>query len=464
MCGIVGVVSNRENVAEDIRLGLWSLQHRGQESTGIVTYTGSDYWLKKEMGMVDFVFHDDAPLDVPGKSGIGHVRYSTCGSSSIENAQPIEGKFRGAKFWLSHNGNLVNARAIRNDLENQGYIFKTTTDTEVIAGLIHFSKQEFFSAALKESLLEVRGTYSLLALYKDDVYGVRDPTANLPLVIGHRDGVMLLASESATCDVLGATFLREVEPGELVTLRSIPFSLWSERFFGSLTELLKNQRPCIFEFVYFLRPDSIMNGRRVDIVREEIGRELWRQAPADADVVIPVPDSANSIAAGLAREAGLPLEQGLFRYHYVGRSFTKPKQKQRERVLRIKLNPIPERFAGKRAIVVDDSIVRSTSIKWVIKILRDNGVGEVHVRIGSPPYMWPCYYGKDTNQVEGELFSKRHGGNAEAIRQEIGADSLGYLNLAGLTRSVLKIKNDDLDESNFCNACFSGDYHIPIVK
>jgi amidophosphoribosyltransferase len=273
---------------------------------------------------------------------------------------------------------------------------------------------------------------------------------------------MVIASESATCDVLGIEFLREVYPGEFVVLSKNTFSLLSDKLSEPFSETIKNQKPCIFEFVYFLRPDSKMNSRRAQLVRKEMGKALWREAPVEADIVISVPDSGNFAAAGVAEEARLPLEDAFFRSHYVGRTFIEPLQERREKGLRIKLNIVPELIAGKRVVVVDDSIVRSTVIKRVVQMLRHAGAKAIHVRISSPPYAFPCYYGKDTYRVKDELIAKRCGGDIEIIRQEIGADSLHYLSLGALKRAVIGASGD-LTESNFCDACFSGNYHIPIA-
>lgn len=459
MCGIVGIVSGKEDVAEYVRIGLWSLQHRGQESAGVVSYDGRNYLEERGMGMVDFVFRH-APLQLPGKSAIGHVRYSTTGASNTENIQPVRSEFNGVTFWLGHNGNLINTEELRRDCQERGYNFHTSTDTEVIAALIHFSHAPTFLEALQEALIRVVGTYSLVLLYKNEVYGVRDPTGNLPFMVGGGRDLLVLASESVTCDVLGVKFLREILPGEVVVLRNNPLALETLTIPQKIH--MQNRRPCLFEFVYFLRPDGKWEDRRIQLVRELMGEKLWQECPVAADVVIPVPDSGNAAAKGLARAAGLPFEkEALFRSHYVGRTFIEPRDEDRERHLNVKLNPIPELIQNKRLIVVDDSVVRSRVIKRVIKMLRGAGAQEVHIRVSSPPYLWPCFYGKDTYHYhkQGELIAHRHNGDVEAIRKEIGADSLGYLSLGKVKEAVIE-SGTGLKENNFCDACFTGEYHI----
>lgn len=463
MCGILGVVAENAEVNQEIYTGLWSEQHRGQESAGIVTYDGVGYHEKRAMGTVDIALRNDlGPL--LGRVGIGHVRYSNTGGSTIENAQPIEGVFRSVPFWIAHNGNLTNFEELRQECLDRGYFFRTTTDTEVIAALTYFNEDHNFEDALRQTLLRLKGTYSLVLLYKDTVYGIRDKSGNRPLVYGEGRGIRVLASESVSCDVLGIKYITDVYPGEMFTLKgSEPYSCFDPAT-NRVNDFLKNQKFCIFEYVYFKRPDSIFDGRRIKAPQIQMGRNLWRESPVEADCVIPVLDSGKFAAVGLSLESGLPIEEALFRSHYVGRTFIEPIQERREKGLRIKHNPITEDIEGKRIVVVDDSIIRSTTMKRVVVMLREASAKEVHVRISSPPYRHPCYYGIDTYRVKDELIAKRLNGDVEAIRQEIGADSLYYISLEGLKRSVVEASGptSHIGMTNFCDACFSGDYYIPI--
>src|SRR3989344_7765139 len=454
MCGIIGAVSREDNnVAPEIYAGLWSLQHRGKESAGMVTYEDGKLEFERGMGTVETVFGDNILSRLCGKSGIGHVRYSTAGESSLTNAQPVSGYFQGEQFWLAHNGNLVRYMDLRSTTEKNGYAFQTTIDTELIAALIHLSKCADFGDALEDALSKVEGTYALIALYRGQVFGVRDPTGNRPLVIGKGRGMTILASESAACDVLAIQTLRDVEPGEMIVIDPVLGNWYNIKN----TRVSAPEKFCIFEYVYFLRPDSKFLGRRAQSVREQMGRYLWHEHPVHADMVIPVPDSGNFAAFGLSKESGLPTEMALFRSHYVGRTFIEPLGKKRSSHLRIKFNVIPEIVHDKRVVLVDDSIVRASVMRGVIELLRLAGAKEIHVRISCPPYLHPCYYGIDTYRVKGELIAKRHGGDIEMIRREIGADSLGYLSLEKLKQAVSGKNSFD-----FCDACFSGNYHIPI--
>ncbi len=454
MCGIIGAYSQDE-VSIELYIGLWALQHRGKESAGIATFLddrGGTCCLEKAMGTVETVFGDHTLSRLRGKSGIGHVRYSTTGKSLAENAQPIEASFRGKPFFIAHNGNLVRYAVLRNTLAEQGYVFRTASDTEVIAALISVSQAEHFEDALREALTRVEGTYSLVLMHEGKVFGVRDSSGNRPLVIGEGHGTILFASESAACDVLELMTIRDVAPGEIVVIDPV-YQNWYSLKPGAGTG-----KPCIFEAVYFLRPDSLFRGERAQLLRERMGRLLWNEAPVDADAVVPVPDSGNFAAAGLSKASGIPFEMALFRSHYVGRTFIEPIVKERRRRNRIKLNIIPEIVERKRIILVDDSIVRATVMRRVIRQLREARANEIHVRISSPMYRYPCFYGIDTYRVEGELIARRHNGDCELIRREIGADSLHYLSLEHLREAATgRIPSD------FCDACFTGAYHIPIL-
>lgn len=462
MCGILGVISQETDVAEDLYLGLWSLLHRGQESSGMVTYDNNSYHHEKGMGTVEVVFGGDTLRRLKGRIGIGHVRYSTTGESSLQNAQPIEGSFKSAPFWIAHNGNLTNTEILRKECEGRGYFFKTSTDTEVIAALIYFSGAATFEDALKRALRKIEGTYSLTILSRDALYAVRDATSNRPLSMGQGRGCTVFSSESAVYDVLGIKYVRDIQAGEIVKISLENPLIPVEVPFQNKKNAI--ERPCIFEYVYFLRPDSMWYQRRAQLVRERMGRALWQERPTDADIVVPVPDSSNFAGAGLAKESGLPLEMALFRSHYVGRTFIEPIRKRRTGSMRIKFNGIPELVAGKRVIVVDDSIVRGTTTKRVIAILRDAGAREIHMRVSSPQYISPCYYGIDTYRVKNELIAKNHAGNTEEIKKEIGADSLYYLSLDGMRRAITDARDDEHRVLQFCDACFTGNYHIPIPQ
>lgn len=462
MCGILGIASQETDVAEDLYLSLWSLLHRGKESSGIVTYDGASYHPEKGMGTVEVVFGGDTLSRLKGRIGIGHVRYSTTGESSLKNAQPIEGSFKSTPFWIAHNGNLTNTETLRKECEERGYFFKTSTDTEVIAALIYFSGAPNFEDALKRALRKIEGTYALTILSKDTLYAVQDETGNRPLSMGQGRGLTVFASESAAFDVLGIKYVRDIKVGEIIAVSLESPLLPSEIPFRNRKDA--PERPCIFEYVYFLRPDSKWYERRAQVVREHMGRILWKECPIEADVIVPVPDSSNFMGAGLSKESGIPLEMALFRSHYVGRTFIEPVQARRTKEMRIKLNIIPELVQGKKVVVGDDSIVRGTSIKRAISLVREGGAKEVHVRISSPQYISPCYYGIDTYRVKNELIAKNHAGNIEEIRKEIGADSLYYLSLEGMKRAVTDARDDEHRALQFCDACFTGNYHIPIPQ
>ncbi|OGL88460.1 amidophosphoribosyltransferase [Candidatus Uhrbacteria bacterium RIFCSPLOWO2_02_FULL_49_11] len=460
MCGIVGIASNSRDVARDLYLANWGQMTRGKESSRIVTFD-DQYHLIGGMGTPDVVFRGEGALQtLKGRCGIGHDRYSTTGGSSTHNIQPIEGVFNGTPFWLAHNGNFVGYQKVKEWCERKGYLFKTTTDTEVLAALIYYSRKTNFQDALKWALQQIHGTYALIVLYKDQVMGVCDPSGNRPLVLGSGNDINLLASESAVCDIIGIDVIRDINPGELVT-----FSDGYNENIKSEVLLKKSiSHPCIFEFIYFLRPDSIWHNLRMQIVREKMGTVLWDEHPLKADIIVPAPDSGNAAAIGYAQASQIPLVFALFRYHGVGRTFIDPIQNMRDENMRIKLNVIPELVKGKIVVIVDDSIVRGTVTRRVTNMLLDAGAKEVHIRIASPPYMHPCYYGIDTYRVQNELIALRHDGDIDAICTEIGASSLAYLSLAGLKRAIIESGSDGLSEASFCDACFTGNYHIPIEE
>jgi len=444
-CGVFGI-HNHPQAAKITYLGLYALQHRGQESAGIVVTDGSNTLVHRGMGLVESIFSEEVLSSLPGRFAIGHNRYSTTGSTSPANVQPLLISFFGEGIALSHNGNLINAAKIREKLESSGSIFQSTMDTEVIVHLFtKFNKSLGRKKAVVEALRRVKGAYSLLMLFNDTLIGARDPLGFRPLVLGSLGPSYLFASESCAFDLVGARYIREVKPGEMIVI--------DKKGVKSYTiQKPKKLSQCIFEHIYFARPDSIVFGETVHKVREKMGRVLAREHPAKADLVIPVPDSGISAALGYARESKIPYGTGLTRNHYVGRTFIQPLQFIRDMEVRIKLNPIKEVLKGKRVVLVDDSIVRGTTSKKIIGILREAGVKEIHFRISSPPIRFPCFFGIDT-PVRKELIASTH--SVEQIKEKVGADSLGYLSLEGLLSCV---KNPD----NFCTACFNGKYSLKV--
>jgi amidophosphoribosyltransferase len=419
-CGVFGVF-DAEDAARLAYLGLYALQHRGQESAGIATLDPPAIHFEREMGYVADVFDEERLARLPGRTAIGHVRYSTAGASLLLNAQPIVFATGRGPLALAHNGNLVNAREIRTGLEASGALFTTTSDSEVILHLIARSHAPTLSAAIAEALSEVRGAYSSLILARDGMVAVRDPNGIRPLSLAIREGSPVVASETCAFDLIEARYERDVEPGEIVRLSQE--GITSQRF------AFPRPTPCVFEHVYFARPDSLVFGKNVAATREAFGARLATEHPADADVVIPVPDSGMYAALGYARESRIPFAMGLVRNHYVGRTFIEPKQAIRHFGVKVKLNPVREVVQGKRIVMVDDSIVRGTTSRKIVRMLRDAGASEVHVRISSPPTMNSCHYGIDT-PTRGELIAANQ--SLEEIRAYIEADSLGYLSAEGL--------------------------------
>jgi amidophosphoribosyltransferase len=445
-CGVFAAVGV-PSAAEVVRLGLHALQHRGQESSGIVSSDAQgEFHVHKGIGLVADVYGDDALAQLPGQLAIGHNRYSTSGSITLENTQPLRVVYRSGPLALAHNGNLTNARELRQGLEGSGSIFQTTLDTEIFLHLMALSSSENPEDALVEALRQAQGAYSLVVLTRDHVYAVRDAHAFRPLCLGRLGDGYVVASETCALDLVGADFLRDVAPGELVSLD--PQGLRSRQ------ALPPAERPqhCIFEHIYFSRPDSRVFGESVDRVRRRIGHQLAREHPVEADVVIAVPDSSNSIALGYAEESGIPFELGLIRNHYVGRTFIQPKQDERDSGVRIKFNPVREVLADQRVVVVDDSIVRGTTSRKLVRVIRRAGAREVHFRVGSPPVTHPCFYGIDTPSRR-ELIGALK--DAAEIRDYLGVDSLGYLSLEGLLAC-------EHDGRHFCHACFSGQYPVTI--
>ena len=445
-CGIFGVADS-DDAANLSYLGLYALQHRGQESAGIATLDGSEMRFEREMGYVADVFTEARLQRLPGRTAIGHVRYATSGASQLVNAQPIVFDTGRGPLALAHNGNLVNAREIRRSLEKAGSLFTTTTDSEVILHLIARSKAATLGSAIAEALLQVRGAYSLLILSREGIFAMRDPNGIRPLSLGWRDGSPVVASETCAFDLIGARFERDVEPGEIVHLTKGGFE--SHRF------ALPHATPCVFEHVYFSRPDSIVFGKSVAATREAFGAQLAREHPVPADVVVPVPDSGMYAALGFARESGIPFALGLVRNHYVGRTFIEPKQSIRHFGVKVKLNPVRGLVEGKRIVMVDDSIIRGTTSRKIVRMLRDAGASEVHVRISSPPTRNSCHYGIDTPTRQ-ELIAATS--SVEEIRRFVEADSLGYLSAEGMLEAFGRPLQDT------CTACFTGVYPVEIEE
>jgi amidophosphoribosyltransferase len=444
-CGLFGIWNHAE-AANVTYLGLYALQHRGQESAGIAATDGDNFHIEKAMGWVADVFSRERLRRLPGHRAIGHVRYSTAGSSNLRNAQPITAKTARGPIAIAHNGNLTNADELRHAMEKDGAIFQSNSDTEVILHLLARAPAGPLEEQIPHALSQVKGAYSLLIMTRDAIYALRDPHGFRPLTLGRLDDAWVVASETCALDLMEAKPERDVEPGEIVVISAA--GLRSLRF-APVAEKLH----CVFEYVYFARPDSTLWGRNVHTVRKAFGRQLAREYPVAADIVIPVPDSGTSAALGYSEEAAIPYEMGLIRNHYVGRTFIEPQQGIRHFGVKVKLNPMPEMIAGKRVVVVDDSIVRGTTSRKIVKMVRSSGAREVHVRISSPPIQWPCYYGIDT-PTRKELIGASH--QSEEIRRYLGADTLGYLSLDGM------LKATGADPATFCHACFTGNYRVGI--
>jgi amidophosphoribosyltransferase len=454
MCGVFGVYGHRE-ASNLTYLGLHALQHRGQESVGIVSADGRQLHVQRFMGLVGEQVTPAALHLLPGDAAIGHVRYSTAGASDIKNAQPLSCAYAQGSVAVAHNGNLVNARELRAQLERDGSIFQSTSDTEVIVHLIARAKKPTVVERIVAALSRVRGGWSLLFLTESSVVAARDPHGIRPLVLGRlrrsRGGgsVHVFASETCAFDLIGADFVREIEPGEVCVadargLRSLrPFPAAARRF-------------CVFEQVYFARPDSVLDGRGVYDARERLGEALARESPAPADVVVPVPDSGMAAAVGFARESGIPLRLGLVRSHYVGRTFIEPRDSIRHFGVRLKLSAVRDVIRGKRVVVIDDSIVRGTTSRKIVRMIRGAGAKEVHLRVSSPPTTHPCHYGIATPTRE-ELIASRH--DVAAIRRFLGCDTLAYLSREGMMQAV-----GDPTGRSHCDACFSGNYVVPIAR
>lgn len=444
-CGVFGVYSRELNVSELTYFGLYALQHRGQESAGIAITDGAWMDVNRGMGLVKEVFRHQVPHMDNQYIAIGHVRYSTTGSSMLANTQPLMVNYSGGKIALAHNGNLTNAGEIRKSLEENGTIFQTTIDSEVFVNLIARSRKVTVEEKIMESLRKIKGAYCLTIMTEDKLIGARDPQGFRPLCLGRlEDGGYVLSSESCGLDVVGAEFVRDIQPGEMVVIDDT--GVQSYRFDEAKPSM------CVFEYIYFARPDSIVDGQSVHEARFEMGRMLARESGFKGDVVISVPDSGNTAATGYAYESGIPYVEGLIKNRYIGRTFIQPSQKQRDTAVKLKLNPIRHVVEGKSVIIIDDSIVRGTTSGKIIKMLRNAGAKEVHMVISSPTIEYPCYYGIDTS-VRKELIAATK--SVEEIREFIGADSLHFLSLEGLKKCMTT-----LDPEHMCYACFNGGYPV----
>ena len=446
-CGIYGVYSPTEDVSEMTYLGLFALQHRGQESAGIALTDGAWIDVKKGMGLVTEVFRSELPHLDHAKIAIGHVRYATTGFSLAANAQPLRVNYAGGALALAHNGDLTNAALLRRGLESKGTVFQTTIDSEVFVHLIARSQKMTIEERILETVQEVRGAFCLTIMTENKLIGVRDPQGFRPLCIGRTtEGGWVLSSETCALEVNGAAFVRDVLPGEMVVIEG--GSLQSYRFSNG-----QDVASCIFEYIYFARPDSIIDGQSVHAARFEMGRVLARESGFRGDVVISVPDSGTTAATGFAYEAGIPFAEGLIKNRYIGRTFIQPTQKQRDTAVKLKLSPVRSVVEGKSVIMVDDSIVRGTTSGKIVRLLRNAGAREIHVCISSPPITDPCYYGIDTS-VRKELISATK--SLEEIRDFIGADSLHFISIEGLRMCV-----PALDPDHMCYACFNNQYPVP---
>ena len=444
-CGVFGVYAPNEDVARLTFFALFALQHRGQESAGIATTDGKKLQVYANMGLVSQVFDEDSLNQLKGHIAIGHNRYSTRGSSRICNAQPIIVGKDSSAIALAHNGNIVNAKHLHQELSDKGYTFRTSTDTEVIANLILFATDKDWVGKMRYAMHRLQGAYSLTIMTSQGLFAVRDPFGMRPLCLGSINGGWVIASESCALDHIGASFTREIEPGEIVSITGNGVDSYREK--------AERRALCIFEYIYFARPDSMINGRLLHLTRQAMGEGLAQEHPVDADMVMGVPDSATAAGFGYSRRSGIPLGEGLLKNRYVGRTFIEPDQRIRDLGVKLKFNPLPQMLDNKRLVVIDDSIVRGTTTPKVVKMLRKAGAKEVHMRICAPPIRYPCFFGVDM-ATRWELIAAQK--TVHEVRDFIGADSLGYLSIDGLIEAVA------LPREIFCTACFTGDYPIPV--
>ena len=444
-CGVFGVYCSQVDIARLIFFALFALQHRGQESAGIAVSDGREIMIHKKMGLVSQAFTEEDLARLKGYIGIGHNRYSTTGSSQPANAQPVVARAENLTLALAHNGNILNAKPLRDELQSSGYSFDTSTDSEVIANLILASPGNNWEEKLKYAMARLQGAYSLTIMTPDILMGVRDPMGVRPLCLGTIDGGWVIASESCALDHIGAQFLRDIEPGEIVII--------DRDGMKSFKKESSKKALCIFEYIYFARPDSIIEGRLLYKARQAMGEMLAQEYPVDADLVMGVPDSATAAGSGYANASGIPFCEGVMKNRYVGRTFIEPDQRLRELGVQLKFNPLAEIISGKRLVVVDDSIVRGTTTPHVVNLLRKAGAREIHLRICAPPIRHPCFLGVDMAR-EWELIAAQK--SIPEIRDYLGADSLGYLSLDGLIKAVA------LPRDIFCLACFTGEYPVPV--
>ena len=446
-CGVFGIAGHPD-AANLTYLGLYALQHRGQESAGIASSDGKRVSLSRAMGYVADCFDEEKLNELSGSLAIGHVRYSTAGESNLVNAQPILIDCSHGEISLCHNGNIVNATELRQQLVREGSIFQTSSDTEVILHLYARSQAAAAEDAIIESVSQIRGAFSIVMLTKDKLIAVRDPHGFRPLAVGRLGDATVVCSETCALDLIGATYIRDVEPGEVLVI-----SKSGMRSYKPFAEA--SPAHCIFEHVYFARPDSYVFGQSVNEVRTELGRELAREAAVDADVVVPIPDSGVCAALGYAEESGVPFKMGLIRNHYVGRTFINPQQAIRHFKVKVKLNPVKSLLEGKRVLLIDDSIIRGTTSQKIVRMIRAAGASEVHMRISCPPTISPCYYGIDTPRRSELIGSSK---SVEDIREFLNADSLSYLSLEGMLSSV------GLRARSYCTSCFTGKYPVEIPR
>lgn len=446
-CGVHGIYTfNGNGPAKPVYYGLYALQHRGQESAGIYVSDGKEFKGRVGMGLVNMVFNEENIKDLTGHIAIGHVRYSTTGSSVLANAQPMIVDSKYGPIALAHNGNLVNADALRAELSD--YQFKSTTDSEVIAALITNSPETNFEEALAAALKKCRGAFSLIIMTRDKLIGVRDQHGIRPLSVGKMDSAYVISSETCGLDVVGADFVRDVAAGEIIVIdgEGLRSRTWS---------MGEREALCVFEFIYFARPDSLVGGRSFHDVRVHLGKYLAKEHPAEAEMVIAVPDSGIPASMGFAAEAGIPYSEGLIKNRYIGRTFIQPTQIMRDIGVKMKLNPIRDAIRGRKITVLDDSIVRGTTSRQIVKLLRDQGAREVHFRVSSPPIMSPCFYGIDT-PTRSELIAANL--SVEGIRKYLEADSLGYLSLKNLVKAV------NIPQERLCLACLNGEYPVKVPE
>jgi amidophosphoribosyltransferase len=450
-CGVFGIIGDSDAATHTV-LGLHALQHRGQEAAGIVTYDGSQFHSHRGLGHVAENFNDAVTARLRGDMAVGHNRYATTGGTVLRNVQPVFAEYEFGGFALGHNGNLTNALSLRKDLQKRGSLFQSTSDTEVVTHLIALSAATTIEERLIDAMRQIEGAYSFICLTNGALIGARDPLGLRPLVLGKLGQAHILCSETCALDIIGADFVRNIEPGEIVVItaegvRSLkPFPKQSQRF-------------CIFEYIYFARPDSVVENRNVYEVRKLIGRELARESAVDCDVVVPVPDSGVPAALGFAAEAVKPFEYGIIRNHYVGRTFIQPTDKTRNIGVKRKHNPNRAMIAGKRVVLVDDSIVRGTTSMKIVDMVREAGATEVHMRISSPPTAHPCFFGIDTPSYDGLLAAKY---DVAEMSKKLGVDSLAFISMDGLYRAVGEAKRN-AEKPQYCDACFSGEYPLPLT-